>query len=246
MTPRFFCPTLFEKETLETVRLSGPLRHYIGRVRRLKQGETIVFFDGYGQEAVACISALSHKYIDVRVMERRTVPRERAIQLILWQAMPHAQTFDRILQKAVELGVSHIVPLATQHSQHYTDVSQEKKQEHWQAVMRSACEQCNRSHLPKLWPLCTLEYALSNHCAQTAQTTQHFLLYAHATQTFHTATIDSSAVITLVVGPEGDFSPTEIDTLIGRGCLPISMGPSILRVETAVTACLGYLTIRYG
>src|SRR3990167_1215907 len=134
-----------------TVLLDQEASHRIVHVLRKSSGETITLFNGDGYDYTACIAHIHKKQVTVRVIDRRTVCRESSLSLTLAQGIARGDRMDVILQKSVELGVQHIIPLITQHTQGLLkDTQQQKRFNHWKGIIISACEQSGRAIIPVL------------------------------------------------------------------------------------------------
>ena len=157
--------------------------------------------------------------------ERLATPAESHLQIEVYQALPERERFELILQKLTELGVARIVPMETEHSSTLVarDAAQ-KKSHRWPDLIRRASRQCRRAMLPQLTEVCAFSAAL--HAAAAAE----LKLMLHAGAAGWSLRPNSVA---LLIGPEGGFSATEVAAAQNVGFLPISLGPRILRTETA-------------
>lgn len=164
--------------------------------------------------------------------QRSLRPLESSLQLTVYQALPEKERFELILEKLTELGVSHIVPLVSQHSSTLAarDAKQQKSHR-WPEVLRRAAIQCRRATIPELSPCLDLAAALK--AAQNADL--RLMLYeGEGTSSLKAVLAGSQGQqIALLVGPEGGFAPAEVAAARALGFLPVSLGPRILRTETA-------------
>ena len=214
---------------------------HCSQVLRMKRGDTLTAFDGAGKHSLATIIECRKNAVRIELGEIiHTPPRTPLITLA--QAIPKGKTMDWIVEKAVELGVQRIIPLVTRHSVVKYDTHEApKKAEKWQKVALEACKQCGQNWMPII---------------ETPQSWQTFIQspreglaiiasLAEGASSFKSLLEKHSHIeqATLLVGPEGDFSPTEIQQAITNGFLPITLGDIILRSETA--ALLGLAALRY-
>ncbi len=239
---RFFLPP--DALLSDSPVLSGEEAHHCLNVLRHEAGDKVVVFDGRGREATAQIESTDRKQATLRVLHRgQSAPMK--CRLILAQAVPKGKNMDLIIEKAVELGAAAIVPLLSERTVVQLDAAEAAaKQEKWQAVAREACKQCGQNWLP----------AVSAPVSPRAFFEQHqpggLLLIASLQADArpikqvladHIAQQGAVSDVTVLVGPEGDFTPAEIGLAKSHGCRPITLGPIILRTETAAIYCASVL-----
>lgn len=215
---------------------------HVARVLRLAAGDALALFDGRGAEHEARIEAIKGGRVEVLVGARRagTAGRESPLRVTLLQALARGEKMDWVLQKATELGVARIVPVATERSVVQLDGERaDRRIAHWQGVVAAACEQCGRNRLPEILPPARLEAA----CAASTATLK-LLLAPGATASL--AAVAASATraangLALLIGPEGGLADAEQAVAMRAGFQPVSFGPRVLRTETASIAALGLL-----
>lgn len=213
--------------------------HHCADVLRLGIGEKITIFDGEGTVADAELTGIHRKHCSVRIGARSVTPPLRC-SVTLAQSVPKGKNMDLILQKAVELGASTIVPLLTRRTVVRLDEGEGlRKQERWQQIALEACKQCGRNQTPAVGVPCSLEEFLK-------QPREGLLLIASlqpGAVTIKEALAKSPNLrsITVLVGPEGDFTPEESAAALKAGTIPVTLGPMILRAETAALYCLSVL-----
>ena len=202
---------------------------HVARVLRLREGAIIVAFDGRGDDHRCEILAVRGDRVRVRVDERVAAVPESPLAVTLVQAVSRGERMDLTLQKATELGVTAIVPVLSARSVVRLDADQAaRKLRHWQAVVASAAEQCGRSVLPSLCAPVDLE----RHLAAPAGAAVRLLPHPGAVQPL--ARIDAPADgVELLVGPEGGFEDAEVANAVAAGYRTVSLGPRVLRTETA-------------
>ncbi|MEP7154210.1 MAG: 16S rRNA (uracil(1498)-N(3))-methyltransferase [Betaproteobacteria bacterium] len=211
------------------------------QVLRLAAGEQIALFDGQGGEWAASISAIGKRNATVQLLAFDAVERESPLSIMLVQALATSDKMDFIVQKAVELGVTSIQPLATERATlKLTGEREQKRMAHWQAVAQSACEQCGRNRVPVVAGLMSLEAWLA-----TPANSLRLMLHPDADISLTQAVAPQQA-LSLVVGPEGGFSPREIALAAQHGVQTARFGSRVLRTETAALAALAALNALHG
>jgi 16S rRNA (uracil1498-N3)-methyltransferase len=236
--PRFYCPTPLPPGTTLTMP-EGAARHV--QVLRLQPGDTITLFNGEGGECEATITRMGRSDVDVQVVSHTTVEREapRAVHLAL--GMPANERMDWLVEKATELGVASLQPLQAERSVlRLSEERAEKKRGHWQGIAIAACEQCGRNRVPLVHPVQPL-----NHWLRSGLPAQRLLLSLQAGSvplSQRLATLDSGPLLFLS-GPEGGLGPAEEQLALSQGFMPVSLGPRILRAETAPLAALAALCL---
>jgi 16S rRNA (uracil1498-N3)-methyltransferase len=219
----------------------GAARHLV-RVLRLGDGDALRLFNGCGGEFEASIESVRRDQVTVRVGAHHAVERESSLNVILLQGIARGEKMDLILQKATELGVSAIEPLLMARSTVRLDAKGAAgKQQHWQAVVVSACEQCERNTVPVVSPPRPLLQALSAPLSGL-----NLILTPEEGAATLPALLDQFAApvfpsVRLLVGPEGGFDPTEVDAAVQNGFRHCRLGPRVLRTETAGLAALAAL-----
>jgi 16S rRNA (uracil1498-N3)-methyltransferase len=231
---RFFTPAAVRENRNITV--TGAQAHQIARVLRLRAGEEIALIPTDGMEGTEWLVRLDAvEARDVRgtvIAERPALPEPRcAVTLV--PALVKGERFDWLLQKATELGVAAIQPVMTQRTVRKVDKGDRASLERWQRIVTEAAEQSGRGRIPRLHPPATLgELPLRGYDS---------VLVAHESATARTvagALTGSMASVALLIGPEGGFAADEVERLAASGALPVSLGPRILRAETAAITAL--------
>ncbi len=208
--------------------------HHLARVLRVQPGQEIILFDGRGGVAEAVIETVSKTAVEARVSKRWTVPPP-AVQIDLIQAVPKPDRWELVLQKAVELGVSNIRPVLTQHTEFKPNP---KKQERWGKMVLNAVQQCEVRWLPTLHPLEKIGAVFP--CFEEYDLVLIGSLYDGATP-FRKISMAGKKKVALLIGPEGDFTPEEVSAAVAAGAIPVSFGTRILRTETAAIFGLSIL-----
>ena len=240
--PRFYCSQPLA--TGLTVDLPETVAHHL-HVVRLQPGAGLTLFNGEGGQYRATLVESGKRRATALVDGFDAVEAEAPYPVTLAQGLPEGSKMDWIVEKAVELGAAAIQPLAAQRSVvRLSGERADKRQAHWQGVIVSASEQCGRNRLAQL-------HALADSRAWLAQPATddslRILLSPRATDSLaHWARTTPARAVTLLIGPEGGFSPEEEAAALAAGALALSMGPRVLRTETAGLAALALLAGAWG
>lgn len=238
--PRFFCDTSLDGVT--ELALPAQVAHHI-RVRRLKAGQSMTLFDGSGLEFEATLTFTPAGQAIATIHAQQTISRELGGRIRLLQGLTSQDKMDWIIEKAVELGVSHVLPTTANRSVTKLDQSRSQKRlEHWKRLIISASEQCGRNQLMIIDPARPLSDAL-RHCANSTL----LLLDADPSQArlelqALLPRLRASADISILVGPEGGWDKTEADLATSCGAIRTSLGSRVLRTETAGLSAVSAIT----
>jgi 16S rRNA (uracil1498-N3)-methyltransferase len=241
---RFFIP--LENWKSDALVLDGAESHHCVDVLRLGEGDGVTVFNGRGVEATAEITRAAKKRVELRLVESRNSKPLRCT-IALAQAVPKGKNMELVLQKATELGAARIVPLLTERTVVQLDAADAaRKQEKWREVVVEACKQCGQNWLPEVRRPVSLRefFAAQDGCdlklvASLQPDARHLKEVLAGYAAAHGGERPCSALI--LIGPEGDFSPEEIALALDQGCQPITLGPIVLRTETAAIYCLSVL-----
>ena len=219
----------------------GAARHLV-QVLRLQPGECFTAFNGEGGEFAAELLSAGKREATARIGAFDDVSRESGLHVTLAQCVSKGERMDYTLQKAVELGVSEIVPLLSSRSVVRMDAERwEKKLEHWRGIIVSACEQSGRTRIPRLHPVTELSRWLP-----LAGTGALKLTLAPQTAASLRSVEPRGRPVILLVGPEGGLGADEIALAQRQDFLTVKMGPRILRTETAGVVCLANIQLLWG
>jgi 16S rRNA (uracil1498-N3)-methyltransferase len=220
--------------------LSEDAAHHAIHVLRLREGDEVTLFNGRGGEFAARIASIQRLRIAIDLLQHRPIEREPPLRVTLVQGVSAGEKMDSTVRKAVELGVAEVQPvLAARSVARPKGERAENRRAHWQKVAIAACEQCGRNRIPEVHPL----IAVSEYRAAGAG--MKILLSPQAQLRFSKAIQDSTAFI-LAAGPEAGFTAEEEAALAGGGFVPASLGPRVLRTETAAVAALAALSALRG
>lgn len=226
-----------------TVELEGDRARYLGRVLRVRPGDEFVLFDGEGAECHATVEQVRKDTVTLRVGAEARTRTESPLTVHLVQGISRGDRMDFVVQKATELGVKRITPVFTAHGVVRLDAERAANRlEHWQHVAIGACEQSGRARLPLIDPPVPLGNWLGD---KPAEVGTDLILKPGATAPL--AGIEAPRTkVCLLIGPEGGFSENEYENASIAGFRAVSLGPRILRTETAAVAALAVLQSRWG
>jgi 16S rRNA (uracil1498-N3)-methyltransferase len=238
--PRFFFPEALSIGVIVT--LPDHVAHHV-QVLRLAVGAHVTLFNGEGGEYTATLTEIGKKRVEAEVKTFSPREVELPYAITLAQALPEASKMDEIIQKAVELGVAGIQPLAAQRCVVKLSAERaEKKLSHWQGIVVSAAEQCGRNRLTSL-----AEPVNFDHWITQQDMHKRIMLSPRAEQSLSDwARHHPPQAVTIMIGPEGGFSDKEELAATTHGVLSLSMGTRVLRTETAGMAALSAINAIWG
>lgn len=220
--------------------LEGSEAHHGLHVLRMQVGDSVLVFNGTGTEAEGVITKTSRKTIEIKVIERSETPVDTQVPLILATAVPKGDRFRWLVEKAAELGVSKLVPLVTERSS--VDPGENRLKKLQQTIV-SAAKQSGRTRMMELAAVQKwdefLEEASHSDC-------QMFVADPHGAGLDVLSSIStdaSSGLLVLMIGPEGGFSPEELNSALEKGAKPIKLSEAILRIETAAILFAGLIRL---
>ena len=236
----------------DDLRLDEAESHHALNVLRLEAGDKVVAFDGRGTEVTAQIAPGSTKREARLVALHKGKTPQLLCRITLAQAVPKGKNMEFIVQKATELGAAGIAPLLSERTVARADDAESAaaKQAKWQATVIEAAKQCGQNWLPEVAAPCTPKEFFAAHAtrspfdlmliASLQNDSRHLREWLTEYASAHEGRKPASALI--LVGPEGDFTPAEISLAKSAGCRPITLGPIVLRTETAALYCLSVLS----
>ncbi len=240
MIPRFHCP--FPLHPGAHVELGADAAHHALKVLRVGAGDTAILFDGRGGQWRATLQPAG-KGLRATLDEFDATDREPALDLTLVQALPASDKMDFVVQKAVELGVRRIQPVATKRGViKLAGERAERRVEHWRNVAIAACEQCGRNHVPSVAPILDLPQYLG----MAAQQNGMRLICAPGVAARLRDLAIPEGPVSLLVGPEGGFEEGEILAARAAGFHAIGLGPRVLRTETAGLGAVAAMMALWG
>ena len=225
---RFFIPQLYNEE----MSIIGVDAKHIGKVLRMQPGDKLQIVSDDGVSALAEVTAISETTVTVRCLEVLAESHEPAVKITLAQGLAKGEKMDFIIQKAVELGVCSIVPVAMEHSVVRLDGAKaDKKVERWQKIAEAAAKQSKRDIIPQVQAVQSVSQMLANNNCKTK-----IIAYeCEDRMSLKTALREAGQLddLLLIIGPEGGISEGELNKAREAGAIPVSLGSRILRAETA-------------
>lgn len=230
-------------ESGRTIELDGERAHYLGRVLRLQEGAALTVFNGEDGEFAATVSGISKSSVMVDVENYLETATESPLRLHLVQGISRGERMDYVVQKATELGVKRISPVFAAHGVVRLDaVRTARRRDHWQRVAESACEQSGRIRPPLIDQPVSLNDWFG---AKTSDADIDLILLPRAA-TALTSLKPPRTKVCLLIGPEGGFSHDEYEDALAAGIKAVSLGPRILRTETAAAAAIAVVQSMWG
>lgn len=238
---RFFIPQLYAAEMV----IKDVDAKHISKVLRMQPGDKLQIVSDDGVTAYAEITSLQADSVTVKCVEKLAESHEPSVKITLAQGLAKGEKMDFIIQKAVEMGASSIVPVAMEHSVvRLEGAKAEKKVERWQKIAEAAAKQSKRDIIPQVQPVQTMQQMLANNDLQhkiIAYECEDRLGLKTALQSY-----DNLQELLLIIGPEGGISEFELELARKNGAVPVSLGKRILRAETAGVVALSAILYETG
>lgn len=245
---RFFLPPGSFGEGCVTIE-QPEVVHRIATVLRLREGDRVICLDNSGWEFDVVLQEVGTRRVTGQIEKKRLSTSEPPVKVALYQAVLKGDRFEWALQKGTEVGVSEFVPLLTERCivQDASQLSRRKLQR-WQKIVQAAAEQCGRGRIPSLQPLMLLPAA-----CERIRIERSLGLIPWEEETLplrqvleEAAASDRPFNVSLLIGPEGGFSRAEVDLARDYGIRSVSLGPRILRAETAGVVAAALVLYHYG
>lgn len=242
--PRFYCdPASTPKlDPGSIVTLPEVAANHAARVLRLQAGACVTLFNGDGHDYACELLTVGKREVIAKVLASQRLDNESALDISLVQAISSGERMDYTLQKAVEMGVTAIQPVSSQRSVvKLSGERVEKRREHWQNVVCSACEQCGRARVPQV----ALPVPLSQWLETAPDFARRILLTPAAAHSLHDLARPDGRIC-LLIGAEGGLSTDELALAMQHGFNAVRLGPRVLRTETAALAAIAALQTLWG
>ena len=238
MVPRFHLDAPLRAGGVCT--LSEDAAHHAVHVLRLREGDDVTLFNGRGGEFAARIASMQRLRISIDLLQHRAIERESPLRITLVQGVSAGERMDSTVRKAVELGVAEVQPvLAARSVARPKGDRAENRRSHWQKIVIAACEQCGRNRVPEVQALVSLDdYRPASGAIK--------ILLSPASELPLSKLAPAKNPIVLAAGPEAGFTEEEEARLVEAGFVPTSLGPRVLRTETAAVAALAALNALRG
>jgi 16S rRNA (uracil1498-N3)-methyltransferase len=218
--------------------------HHLQHVLRLKKGDTLCVFNGKREEAVGTIFSLNKRKVDIKIdfLTESRFPA-KTVSSILACAIPKKAKFEFIIEKCTELGIDEIIPLKTQRTEvRFEGEAARRKSARYQTVAMNAAKQSNRLSLPVIHPVSAFPDVIKmidRDCAAFIP-----CLFGERKPLAGALKLaENQKRIIFFIGPEGDFTPQEVASAINAGCIPVSLGPTVLKVDTAAISVAAFLNL---
>lgn len=246
--PRFFVP---QRDVVEgKARLQGGEFRHLQRVLRLREGDGVTLFDDAGIEHEGVITSLSPRVATVRITASAAPARESPLAITLYQGVPKGRKMDLIIEKATELGTAAVVPFVSAFGTVAVGAAAGKR-ERWERIALAAAKQSGRTTIPTIGGVLTFPEVVT-----AAGSHDRTLLFFEGVGGATLPPINADATrdadetrprsVGVVIGPEGGFSPDEVNRALNAGVLICGMGPRILRTETAALVATALVQARWG
>lgn len=227
----------------DTAVISGQDAKHISKALRMHPGENLTLCDGRGTDYFCEITDFAGEDVLLKVLYHTPTACEPTTAVTLYQGLPKSDKLELIIQKAVELGVTAVVPVETARSVARIDDKAPKKRERWQKIADEAAGQSGRGILPAVAAPLTFRQALAR---MREEDTPVIVFYEGGGQPLNVLVGRDSRRLAVVIGPEGGFEPAEIEALRAQGAQIATLGPRILRCETAPLAALAVIMALTG
>jgi 16S rRNA (uracil1498-N3)-methyltransferase len=236
---RFYCPNTDFSPQKITISDSTEI-HHLKNVLRMKKGDRMEIFNGQGEEILGVIEKITETSAEITVISRHELKTENRTRVILACAIPKKAKFEFIIEKATELGVDEIIPMQTARTEVIMkDERRERKNARYQAVAINAAKQSGRSAVPQISPVGMFKDVIAHAGKDTAKLIPCLVGERRPLR----AVLDEvkqAKHILFLIGPEGDFTSEEVSAALKAGFIPVSLGDTTLKVDTAaitVVAC---------
>ena len=237
---------LFIRATLrrgQDLPLDSEQANYLGRVLRLRVGDSLSVFSADSGEFAATVASIGKSGTQLTIGDPIETNTESPLRIHLVQGVSRGDRMDVVVQKSTELGVKRITPVLTEYGVVKLDGDRaEKRRAHWEKIAQGACEQCGRVRPPLIDPPLPLKTWFGD---QTSDADVDLVLQPGAAMPM-TALKSPNTKVCLLIGPEGGFSDNEYDDAGISGFLPVSLGPRVLRTETAAVAAISVAQTLWG
>jgi len=241
---RFFVPRGDFKD--QKVYIKDSDAHHLTQVLRLKEGEKVIVFDGTGVEYQIIINSIASGLVVGEIQGVTSSVRDSRINVTLVQGIPKGDKMELIIQKCTELGIAKIIPVLTQRTVvKLDDEKRERRRDRWQKIAQEASKQCKRATVPQIGEISTWDKYLN----QIDNNEAILVLWENETTGSIKSYLQENkdiSQLTMVIGPEGGLAQPEVEKLLAMGAQTVSLGPRILRTETAGLAALVMVLYELG
>ena len=235
---RLYQTTSLEPEQL--ISLDKNPSHHLIRVLRARKGTEVTLFNGDGYEYLANLVDDSPKHCQLQIKQKIIIDNESPLKITLLQGISRSDRMDSCIQKSIELGVHSIIPVLCQRTGvNLKGERADKKLQHWEQIAVSACEQSGRCVIPSIQPISSFAEAIQ------LEEPNKLILEPGSNQSFNSL-LKPEKQVCILIGPEGGFTADEIQQANEKNYISVSLGPRILRTETAGPACIAIAQTLWG
>ena len=212
------------------IKLEKSSSHHLLKVLRKKEGDKLILFDGKGNSCLGVITLISRSKLELEIIDVFERTLRSGVDINLGQSLIKSDPLHLVIQKATELGIVSFSPLITDHSVVRIKATKNRNLK-WNLIARNACEQCGENWLPTIADPIDIDQ-----WASTVKSNLKIVLYPNADNKI--SDLEYKDSVSLAVGPEGDFTNYEVDSLTEKGFIPVTIGKRILRAETAAISAI--------
>jgi len=227
-----------------TILVSDKEFHHIKDVMRLKEGDSVVTFDGQGKEFKGTIEEITSRSLRIKIRSTKKAAVQKLPEVTLVQAIPKLDRMDYVIQKTTELGISSIIAVETVRTiVHLDEAKLKHRMDRWNRIAIEASKQCGRNTVPKIEAILNFKDALKkiDHCDLKIIACLHKDAKPLKEKLGPAQKNGAGPSFSILIGPEGDFTKDEVKLAVDEGCIPVSLGPNVLRTDTAPVAALSIL-----
>ncbi len=228
----------------DIIKICGDDAHHISKVLRLKEDADIIICDKNGQDFYCSIKSITKDEVICQILKKETSLTEPPIEITLYQGVPKGDKLETVIQKCVELGCVRIVPVAMKRSVAVIK-DKDKKRQRMQRIAYEAAKQCGRAKIPHVSEVLSFKEAIE----ETSKSELKLLPYECETKNGLKSALQKNKgakSISVFIGPEGGFDEAEITLAKANGFEIVTLGPRILRTETAPLACISAIMYELG
>lgn len=225
----------------------GKEAHHIANVLRLKEGTVVGLFDGFGYKAAGILLDVTNERVLVELTHDKVANTEPLVEVTLYQSLPKKDKLELIIQKATELGVKNIVPIITKRTiVHIDNEKARKKMERWNKIAQEACKQSGRAYIPQISEPISFKTMLCGIKAEFNIIPYESEDKKGLRQVLRSFKASMPKSVGIFIGPEGGWDKDEVQMAANHGIIPVTLGPRILRTETASLAVLTMILYELG
>lgn len=232
-----------------TIFINQKEAHHILNVMRLKVSDGVVVFDDTGNEYTGIVKEIGHRSLSIEIIQTRKIRRGETHSVTLIQAIPKKEKMDHIVEKATELGVSAIIPVTTARTiPNWNEAKKSGIVERWKKISQAAAKQCGRPDLTEIGPILDFKTVIEDRLNPAASAGVLKLMATLSDKAVKLKDVLKSSgpgKVAVAIGPEGDFTPEEMEAAVKAGFKIVNLGPRVLKSDTAGLAVLAVINYEY-